>query len=634
MSATTPHRPLRRWPNLPALLLALGLSTLAGFILKDFAVTGGVYDMLSPDDPVARQFNEIARTTPELEQLIVVCEPGPGLTNTSLDELTAHALVKAHTSSLVQPSRSSVYAFALMVDPTDWRETAPIIHDFQGLLAEVDGECGLTGTPAILFEAQTRFNTDLRQALLIAIILVTLLFARVYRIGWLALLMLLPVFAGIAWGLAAYVLVRGAATLLAATVPTLLIGIGIDHCIHLIQSTRFHLQHTGLDRQQAILRAWWQLLRPITVATLTTASAFLALTTAELRGLADLGWAGAFVTIGVYLSCLLLVPVLLSICPQRWLAGRSTLQSGLGWLAIAIKNHKQRILLLTAALLIGGVVLSAQLEFLDDNRKLQSQTMHSMYLQQRIADEHELSASPILLQFDSPLDAIELQAEVDRPEGISALIAVTDVPGLLQVHTMKNPFAADGYQHSTTSLAHWIDELGLGSYRFSGAPALNVRIDEIVKDDVTRVPLVAVAAVLLVLVIGTRSAVRPILVLLPLLLALLSLGGLMALLNVPLSLVTVAALPLIVGIGVDGGVHILAAWRRHNAHIEHVFADTGIAILVTILTSTLAFIAFVFADSPAMVQFGAQVSTAMLGVAFGTLMVLPLLLRCRIDRDA
>ena len=36
---------------------------------------------------------------------------------------------------------------------------------------------------------------------------------------------------GIAWGLAAYSLIRTDLTLLAATVPTLLIGIGIDHSV-------------------------------------------------------------------------------------------------------------------------------------------------------------------------------------------------------------------------------------------------------------------------------------------------------------------------------------------------------------------------------------------------------------------
>ena len=44
------------------------------------------------------------------------------------------------------------------------------------------------------------------------------------------------------------------------------------------------------------------------------------------------------------------------------------------------------------------------------------------------------------------------------------------------------------------------------------------------------------------------------------------------------SVVTAAIIPMVLGIGVDGGVHLLASWRRHNGDLAVVFEETGLAV--------------------------------------------------------
>ena len=131
--------------------------------------------------------------------------------------------------------------------------------------------------------------------------------------------------------------------------------------------------------------------------------------------------------------------------------------------------------------------------------------------------------------------------------------------------------------------------------------------------------------ILFVLVVGTRSLLRPCLVLLPLALALICLIGIMGLLGIAASVVTVAITPLVLGIGVDGGVHLLAAWDRHRGQLVEMFAETGLAIVVTVVTSVTAFAAFLFSKTPSLVYFGSQASTALLGCLVVTLVVLPYL---------
>jgi predicted RND superfamily exporter protein len=86
---------------------------------------------------------------------------------------------------------------------------------------------------------------------------------------------------------------------------------------------------------------------------------------------------------------------------------------------------------------------------------------------------------------------------------------------------------------------------------------------------------------------------------------------------------------MVLGIGVDGGVHIIASWRRHHGDIGDVFAETGLAVVVTIATSIAAFGAFIVAQSPSLIQFGVQAAGALFGCLIVTLLILPIILQHR-----
>ena len=609
------------------LLAAGGLVTvIAAVVLSDLRLEGDVYGLLGHDDPTVARFEALAEVTPGLEELLVVCPPGQLLSQETLDQFAAIDGIAAHTRTYFQPGKSTVQGFSLSVDPADWRETRPILTRVDSILDEA-ADCGLTGTPAVVQEMQSRLNADLKVALAIAAVLVSLMFAFVYRIGFHALFMLVPVFAGISWGLAAYSLLRGELTLLAATVPTLLIGIGIDHCIHMIQSCRYSMARDGLEHVDAVLLAWKRLLPPITLASLTTAATFVALTTASLRGLADLGWSGALVTLGVYAACISLLPAILLISPEKWLTRKAVFDQPIRKLAPLLRKRAGP---LAGVFLIIGVISLfgiSRLESINDNRLLESGDLTSLEFQERIAKEHGLSSSPILLLFDNPEDGIELLAEPNRPEIIGSLLDVQEVDGLVQVHPLSNTFIRDNFKAMETTLADWISSLGLGAYELSGAPVMNERINELVYRDVRVVIPAAIIAIFAVLAIGTRSLLRPCLVLLPLSLSLVWLIGSMGLLGIAASVVTVAITPLVLGIGVDGGVHLLAAWQRHEGSLVDVFAETGLAIVITVVTSVVAFAAFLFARSPSLVYFGSQASVALIGCLVVTLVVLPYLFR-------
>lgn len=612
-----------------ALAAGIVLTVLAAVQLDDLELNGDLYGLLGEDDPAVVTFRDLAAVTSGLEELLVVCEPDQYLPRIAVDKVAALKEIRDNTRTYIQPGKSSLYAFSMMGDPADYRDAGVVYARVGAILAAMAPACGMAGTPAFIVETHDRLNTDLLAALAIALVLVTLMFAFVYRIGWLALVMLLPVGAGIMWGLAGYSLIRSELTLFAAAVPTLLIGIGIDHCIHMIQACRYSIENDGLARDAAVMSAWRRLLRPITVASLTTVATFCALAVAQLQGFADLGLSGALVSTGVYLSCIGLLPAILLSVPEHWLAGKATFAAPLRRLAPWVMKNRGPISAAAITLTVLAAFGAGNLDMLSDIRKLEGEGLQARVLQNRIADEYSLSASPILVRFDEEMDAIEFMADDERPTSIASLIEVPDVTGLVQVHPSNNPFIRGNYEAVTWDLERQIERLQLGNWQLSGAPAMNARIDELLYADIRFVLPLAAGLILLILAIGTRSASLPFIVLLPLVLSIIWISGAMAFGGIAASVVTAAIIPMVLGIGVDGGVHLLASWRRHDGDLAAVFSETGLAIVVTIATSIAAFGAFIIAKSPSLVQFGAQAAGALLGCLLATLLLLPIILRHR-----
>ena len=619
----------QRWPSVVALVVGTIITLFASVQLNKLEINGDLYGLLGDEDPAVVTFREMSEVSTGLEELLVICEADQYLPELVVEKMVALQEIGANTRTYTQPGKSSLYAFSLTGDPADFRQAGVAVDRVGSLLAVMAPACGMAGTPAYIVETHDRLDADLLRALCIAVVLVTLLFAFIYHIGWLALLMLVPVGIGIGWGLAAYSLLRPELTLLAAAVPTLLIGIGIDHCIHMIQACRYAMKTEGLSHVAAVLSAWRRVVVPISVASATTIVTFCALAMAELRGFADLGLAGALVSAGVYLACVSLLPVILFACPKRWLANKTAIGLPMQRLAPWISRNGKVIAAIAIALTLVAAVGASKLEYLNDIRQLEGNNLQSRLLQERIADEYELTASPIIVLFDNHDDAIEFMADDERPASIASLVDVPDVPGLVHIHPANNPFLRDNYQKVVWDIEQQIERLALGEWQLSGAPAMNARIDELLYADIRVVLPLAAGLILLVLAIGLRSPSLPFIVLLPLVLSLIWMAGSMAALGVAASVVTAAIIPMVLGIGVDGGVHLVASWRRHEGDLAAVFAETGLAIAVTIATSIAAFGAFVVAMSPSLLQFGAQAAGALFGCLIVTLLIVPTILQQR-----
>lgn len=137
-------------------------------------------------------------------------------------------------------------------------------------------------------------------------------------------------------------------------------------------------------------------------------------------------------------------------------------------------------------------------------------------------------------------------------------------------------------------------------------------------------------SILVILVVDLRRPLAVILALVPLAGSLATMIGLMALSGLSFNLANLIAVPLIVGISIDSGVHLL-----HRARIEgpgrvyRVLERTGRAILVSTLTTMVGFGSLALASHRGMASLGLVLLFGAAGNLFTSMVLLPALLALR-----
>ena len=132
--------------------------------------------------------------------------------------------------------------------------------------------------------------------------------------------------------------------------------------------------------------------------------------------------------------------------------------------------------------------------------------------------------------------------------------------------------------------------------RVTGMPSVFYVLMGIIGADGRLAAGLTLIVVLVLLLVDFRSLRLSLLAMVPLVLGAIWMVGAMALGGLQLTLLNVIGVPLILGIGVDDGVHLLHRYRLEGrGSLGIVFRSTGKAVLLTSLTTMLAFGSLVFA---------------------------------------
>ena len=153
-----------------------------------------------------------------------------------------------------------------------------------------------------------------------------------------------------------------------------------------------------------------------------------------------------------------------------------------------------------------------------------------------------------------------------------------------------------------------------------------------IKEGFAKASSLSIAVTLLILFIGFRRVYDVGFALLPVALGVAWMLGVMGYAGIRFDVANIVALPLITGVGVDAGAHMIHRWRQSAeanggvACIEDIIRGTGAAVLVASLTTATGFATLMLGAYGGMKSLGLTMTLGITGALLGSLLIVPCLL--------
>ena len=162
----------------------------------------------------------------------------------------------------------------------------------------------------------------------------------------------------------------------------------------------------------------------------------------------------------------------------------------------------------------------------------------------------------------------------------------------------------------------------------TGTPVQLLEYTSLLKRSYEETALYALAVIAALALLHFRSWLAVLLALLPVALGSIWLLGLMGILNIPFNPANIMTLPLVVGIGVTNGIHILNRYREERRP-ELLSKSTGKAVLVSGLTTMAGFGSLLFAHHRGIQSLGFVMTIGVFACMTAGLAILPCLLQSK-----
>ncbi|ANM29622.1 hypothetical protein ABI59_08590 [Acidobacteria bacterium Mor1] len=173
-------------------------------------------------------------------------------------------------------------------------------------------------------------------------------------------------------------------------------------------------------------------------------------------------------------------------------------------------------------------------------------------------------------------------------------------------------------------LAPYVEASRRVSENATGFPLMFLKMSRRITDGFYKAVAAGLGLVLIVLLITFRSLRDALLAALPLAVGATWMLGGMGLLDVHFNFANLVAVPLIIGVGIDHGVHIVSRLRYEgNEGMETVLRHTGRAILIASLTTMIGFGSLTLADHSGMQSLGIVLLLGVGACLLTSMVVLP-----------
>jgi len=165
---------------------------------------------------------------------------------------------------------------------------------------------------------------------------------------------------------------------------------------------------------------------------------------------------------------------------------------------------------------------------------------------------------------------------------------------------------------------HRIDE------RVTGMPLVFYILIKYIGEDGTKAAILTMFVIFFLLLYDYKNIKLTLLTITPLIIGTFWMIGFMYLFGMKLNILNLMGVPLILGIGIDNGVHIIHRYKIEGKNkICTIFSSTGKAVLLSSITTFLAFGALGFASSRGLASMGLTLAIGITTCFLATVIILP-----------
>jgi hopanoid biosynthesis associated RND transporter like protein HpnN len=213
----------------------------------------------------------------------------------------------------------------------------------------------------------------------------------------------------------------------------------------------------------------------------------------------------------------------------------------------------------------------------------------------------------------------------DLPPALRHRYVGVDGKFLLQVYPKDDVWERDNQEKFVTELRQTLDPKETNHPIITGTPVQFYEYETLMKNSYVQATWYSLTAIALMVLFHFRSFGAVILSLLPVGIGTLWLAGLMGWFDIPINLSNIMTLPLVIGIGVTNGIHILNRFAEERTP-NILSRSTGKAVLVSGLTAITGFGSLIFAKHRGIHSLGCVMSAGIATCMIAGLTFLPALL--------
>jgi predicted RND superfamily exporter protein len=627
MRFTNPLPALTRFSvRRPVLVLAIAaaLSALAlGLAAARLTLRTSNLDLVDPTLPPVKAFLDFAHEFGTPNVLVVVLEgDDPRRLEEAVDQLAPALRAVAGVKTVVDrlPLPKDLIArlgvdeylmahdrrlFMLFVQPSDPHSgtdtIAPLVEAVRGVLAQahLDGagvRAGLTGIPQYALDDRDVVQRDLSMLSFVSFGLILAVFVLgfgAFRRPAMAMLTLLVVVAVTIGIVAVY---PGHLTLLSAFFASILFGLGIDYGIHLVNRVEEFIAE-GRTEREAIPLAAASLSRGLTTGALTTAATFFSLQLSGFRGFAELGFiAGAGILVCL-VAMMTALPAMLVLAPHRRRDERPALGSRIGRFLLARQSPW-----LAAACIAAGVacLFVPGPGFDSDYLNLEPKNSEAVRLEREMVKRSDYSPQFAVFSTNSRERAATLADRLLEDDTVGEVRSIADLDLLersagapLQLPEyfrggFRSPagrYAVYAYPAGNVWDPAQRDRFLAGMKALdgnvTGMPVLGAFMVDLSQQALRTAALWGSLLLVLCVLADFRSLRLTALACLPTFLTGVSLHAVMRAIGIPFNPLNIMALPVILGIAVDNGVHIVHRFIAEDGDLRRALTGTRRSVVLT-----------------------------------------------------